>query len=268
MAIGVTSFSQVLEPPRDGLFDKVHTPSRRVVPYASLREADVMWAKRIWRKIDLREKQNQTIFYPPEPTNGRNSLINIIRDAIITDNTLIAYDPFLDDFKVPLTAAEVASKGAGLDTVEVQDPNPPYDIIQKAVERPFNPANVKQYLVKEDWFFDKQRSVMDVRILGICPVMEVYKDGEFRGVSNMFWVYFPDLRYVLINEEIYNPYNFGQTITYEDVFMQRRFSSFIYKEDNVFDRRIEDYMTGIDALLEAEEIKNKIRLWESELWEE
>ena len=30
--------------------------------------------------------------------------------------------------------------------------------------------DIIQYEIKEDWFFDKQRSVLDVRIIGISPI--------------------------------------------------------------------------------------------------
>ena len=29
-----------------------------------------------------------------------------------------------------------------------------------------------KWRIKEEWFFDKQRSVMDVRILGLAPLVE------------------------------------------------------------------------------------------------
>ena len=92
--------------------------------------------------------------------------------------------------------------------------------------------------------------------------------GEFRDYKQMFWLYFPELRKVLINEEVYNPYNFGQRLTYDDVFMKRQFSSLIYKVDNTYDRRIEDYVEGLDALLEAEDIKNTLMDYEHNLWEQ
>jgi len=46
----------------------------------------------------------------------------------------------------------------------------------------------------------------------------------------------------------------------------RKFSSYIFKESNVFDRRIQDYATGIDLLLEGEKIKADIFNKEHDMW--
>lgn len=82
--------------------EKVTHPSRRVMPYLPLRQADLMWHRRIWRVIDLREKMNQFMYYPLEPTNGRKNFITLVMDAILKDKTVTAYDPMYDDFKVRL----------------------------------------------------------------------------------------------------------------------------------------------------------------------
>ena len=50
----------------DGIYVKEHHPAKRVIPYTPLREADVMWLKRIWRVLDLREKINHPLYYPVE----------------------------------------------------------------------------------------------------------------------------------------------------------------------------------------------------------
>ena len=55
-------------------------------------------------------------------------------------------------------------------------------------------------------------------------------------------------------------------MTYDDFFFTRKFSSYISKEDNVYNREIRDYVTGIDALMESDRIKEDIRRFESELW--
>lgn len=270
-ALTASTRSQV-DIPRDLPYEKVNTESRRVVPYPSLREADVMWSRRIWRIIDLRDKMNQFMYYPKEPTNGRRNFMDIIMKSILEDKTLKAYDPQYDDFRLQMTTAEVAR--IGVDTIRktLTRPDPPYDEYDTVIVNPFEYSRVKKLKVKEDWFFDRQRSVLEVRILGICPVFDKLDPNtrEFRGYSDMFWIYFPDLRKIIANEEVYMRFsNIAHQITYDDVFMKRLFQSYIYKEDNIYDRRIDQYVkNGLDALLESERIKETIRNFEHDLWEQ
>ena len=45
----------------DGAYVKESNITKRVVPYPYLRESDVMYTKRIWQQIDLREKINKPL---------------------------------------------------------------------------------------------------------------------------------------------------------------------------------------------------------------
>lgn len=263
--------AQVMEP-MDGPTVKENNATRQTTKYPSLSERDLMWQRRVWRVIDLREKMNQFMYYPQEPTNGRKNFMTIIMEAILKDKTVAAYDPLYDDFKVKMALAEVAAIGVDSIHTTIYGPNPPYAPIDTVIPTELDLSTIKRFKVKEDWFFDKQRSVMEVRIVAICPVRERLdpQTGDFRGYSDMFWIYFPELRRVLANEEIYNRFsNMAQLISYDDVFMKRLFGSYIYKEDNVYDRRIEDYLkNGLEALLEADDIKDKIRNFEHDVWDQ
>jgi hypothetical protein len=44
------------------------------------------------------------------------------------------------------------------------------------------------------------------------------------------------------------------------------FSSYIVKESNVYDRSIQSYARGVDALLESERIKEELFTVEHDLW--
>src|SRR5690606_22747407 len=88
---------------------KENTPTRRVIPYTHVREADVMWHRRIWRVIDLREKINHPLYYPIQPIQDRKSLYDVIKEGIL-EGTLTAYSDVDDEFTVQLTKAEAKDK--------------------------------------------------------------------------------------------------------------------------------------------------------------
>ncbi len=266
MAISFEGFSQNV---LDGVYVKEHYPTRKVIPYTHLREADVMWSTRIWRKLDLREKINQPLYYPTESIKNRRSLTQVMIEAV-REGSLTAYDPLDDEFTMTLTKAEIERKLMFIDTLYIESPDPPYELQMQVVEEPFNPSNVKEIRLKEDWFFDRQKSILDVRIIGIQPVADNIDrtTGEVRGKEPMFWVYFPEARNIFASAEVFNRQNDAERRTMEDIFWKRMFGSYIYKEKNVYDRLISDYMlNGIDQLLEAEKIKEQIFILEHDLWE-
>lgn len=255
----------------DGIYRPEHTLERRVIPYAPLREADVMWLQRVWRRIDLREKMNHPFYYPEKPAQGRKNLFDVIRSAILDDGTLTAYSPGpLNDndmFTLRMTTNEVKDKLFSKDTVYTQDLNTG-QMVPQVVTTEVDGKVVKCYDVKEEWFFDRQRSVMDVRIIGICPMQEVTdpQTGEYRGLKPLFWIYYPEARYVFAKSEVFNRGNDVERRTYEDIFWKRMFSSRITKVSNVYDRGIREYENGLKALLEAEKIKTDIMNMEHDLW--
>ncbi|MCD4682426.1 MAG: gliding motility protein GldN [Bacteroidales bacterium] len=271
MIIGInsTSVAQILDSPRDGVFDEIHLQEKKPIPYYPVREADVIWKKRIWRIMDLRQKMNHPFYYPETPQKGWKNFMTVIMDAI-REGTITAYDPSKDDqFLVPLTYQEIEKKFTRTDTVPIVDPNNPQRILRyEVVKEDFDPSEVQRIKLKEDWFFDKQRSVMDVRVLGICPVRNLYDDdGNYFGLEEMFWIYYPEARPVFAQSIVFNRSNSAEERTYDELFWKRMFGSYVYKEENVYNREITDYASGMDALLEAERIKNELFEFEHELWE-
>lgn len=268
------SFAQQPPPTQnvlDGVYVKEHTATREPLTYPYLREADVMWSKRIWRVIDLNEKMNLPFRYPIGKTMDRKSLIDLLLDAV-KEGSLTAYSADDDEFTLPVTMKDISAKGgARTDTTKMQRPDPPYEEYDTVIVKEFSPEKVVAYRLKEDWFFDKQRSVMDVRIIGIAPlVYDVDQDGNIRPGNlkkPLFWVYYPEVRKLLATAEAFNRENDSERRSFDDIFQKRFFSSYIYKESNVYDRRIEDYAQGMHALLESEKIKNDITNFEHDMWE-
>ncbi len=246
--------------PLDGVVEKKLISERPVLAYDPIREADVFWERRIWRVIDVREKVNLTFTYPENP------FFKIINEAAIKGE-INAYSTEDDKFTKLLTKEEVATMGASVDTIITFDPET-YEEKRQIVRNEIGWENVKQFRVKEIWFFDKESSTMQVRILGISPLIDKLDDnGNYKFTLPMYWIYYPDCRTLLARNKVFNlSNNDASPITWEDLLEQRFFSSYITKESNVYDRRIEEYATGVDMLLEGEKIKNEIFHFEHDLW--
>lgn len=264
-----TSFSQVSNV-LDGAYVKETNLTKRVIPYPHLREADVMYFRRIWQVMDLKQKINHPYYFPIEPIQDRKNLFDVIKDGLLVEGSLIAYDLGVnddDEFNNPLTSDEIygilnplkPSPVYGEDGIEV------IGTIEKEV--PLKSEDVSRYIIKEDWIWDRQRSERYVRIIGIAPQIESFDQyGESRGYETLFWLYYPECRYVFANADVFNLFNDAQRRTYEDLFQKRYFSSYIVKESNVYDRSIQSYARDMDALLESERIKEELFLLEHDLW--
>lgn len=257
------------------VYVKEHIPNKKPVPYPYIREADVMWAKIIWRVLDLREKINLPLYYPVKPIDNRLNLITLLLYGIDNEGlTAYSTDDPLNEFKVPLTKEAVdIAMGSKTDTIKVPDPTTG-QIITKVVKKDRQVEEVKQVLIKEKWYFDKQHSTMQVRILGLCPILITFREDETGNPTDelekrkTFWIYYPEARRILTNHEIYNRNNDAQHISFDDLFLQRRFNSYIFAESNVYNNRpIRDYAAGVETLYESERIKESLFNMEHDLWE-
>jgi gliding motility associated protien GldN len=285
---GISLESNVL----DGVYIQEHIPTKRVVSYIHLREADVMWSKRIWRVLDLKEKKNHKLYYPLEPQNDRISLFEVMKYGALDEGSITLYDlggiELDDKFRFPVRPKNgnandpefkrkletMFGQETQVDSIEIVDgvEGPAVDDdgenIKITVVEEYTSRDIVRYVLKEDWFFDKQRSMLDVRIIGISPV--VYSKNpetlEIDGLKNLFWLYFPECRYVFQNFFVYNPDNDAQRMSFDDLFWKRDFSSFVQKESNVFDRAVSPNMDGLDALLQSEKVRNEIFTFEHDLW--
>jgi gliding motility associated protien GldN len=270
----------------NGVYVKEHVPTKRVIQYTHLTERDVMWSKRVWRTIDLREKMNFQLYYPLEASVDRMSLYDVIKYAALTENTLTLYDVGVsqdDQFKSPVLkqASETDSafllrKNSFFGTIESipvigEDGEPNYDEEgfpeMEDVVNEYVPAEIIKYEIKEDWFFDKQKGTLDVRIIGISPVV-YFKDveGNIIAEKNLFWLYFPECRYVFQNFNVFNEKNDSQRMSFDDLFWKRDFSSIIHKSSNPYDRMISPTWVGLDALLQSDKLEEEIFNLEQNLW--
>jgi gliding motility associated protien GldN len=254
----------------DNAFDKSEITERTPLPYEHLRWDDALFSEKVWRELDLREKLNQVFRYEAQDDNGSQIFVDMLLKAVRSGEVTAFED---DRFSTPKTMAQINQETMGsADTIPVTDPNDINKIVEYRVTRTsFDPASVNKIAVKEEWVFDKEASRMFVRILGIAPLQTKYlPNGQERGVSPMFWVYYPDLRPLLAKHEVYNPKNMGMgRMTWEELFESRMFSSYITKStfDNPGNKMIRNYIKDpILALIEGDNIKERIFNYEQDLW--
>ena len=255
----------------NGAFTSTDISEKKPMPLPDVREADVLWSKKVWRIIDLREKMNLPLYYPTVETDGLKNLITLLLDGV-ESGLITPYDARLDDdFKVPMTYEQVQEAfGAEESTEETID----FDTGERkmvTIQGEIRPGEIKQYMIKEEWYFDKQSSSLNVRIIGICPIREFTRDIDQPGQvqrTKVFWVYYPEARKLLATNKVLNPYNHAQSMSFDDLFIKRFFNSYIVRESNVYNNRdISAYLSGRDAMLESKRIENEIFNFEQDLWE-
>lgn len=254
-----TAKKKLKVPPKDGFYARKDIDSTEMVPLADVREEDVFYAKRIWREIDLRDTVNSALKSP------KSRLIDVLIAAIKKDE-LTAYSPIdsalnEDDAFLNPMSADSASKSA-LGTAEVSN-NKTGTVT--TVVNDFNPELFLKFRIKEDWIFDTKRSVFEPRIVGIAPLKYNEVSKQWQPV---FWVYYPEAREILTKKRLINTNNDASSLSFDDFFIRRLFSSYIVKESNPGDNKIRDIITNPrERLYESERIKKSVLDYEQGLWE-
>jgi len=249
---------------------------RTPLAYENLREDDAVYREKVWREIDTREKMNLPFRYAASEDNGNQRFISILFKAIQDgpDNGgVTVFAPIDDRFTTPMTIADVADKISG-GTVKV----PIYDSLgnvtgYKETAAEVNLDSFYKFRIKEEVIFDKESSRLFWRILGIAPVKNIITSaGVDLGESELFWVYYPDMRPIFAKYEVYNGKNFGARMSWEELFESRMFYGRIIKStlDNPWDQKLSEQQglkeNRILQLLEGENIKERIFNYEQNLW--
>ncbi|RZM22366.1 MAG: gliding motility protein GldN [Pedobacter sp.] len=259
--------TKIKTPPKDGFTVRADVDSNVMVPYADVREEDVYYAKRIWREVDLRDTINSVL-----RAEGAK-LIDILLEAVANEELTVYSNKDTtagkllednDSFKIALTAQEALASARGLTegmadstTGKIADPT-----LRKLRSEEF-----MKYRIKEDWILDTKRSIFEPRIVGIAPMKMV--EGNWQPV---FWVYYNDARELLSKKRMVNPGNDASTLSFDDYFVRRLFSSYVVKQTNPGNKNIVDMLgltdpKDIRKLQESEAIKKTLADFEQSLWE-
>jgi gliding motility associated protien GldN len=274
------------------------------LPYGYVHDRDVLMGKTVWELIDIDERINFPLYYPIDTAfvgKDRRSLFDVLIKNIKNGNITEVYAD--DYFNTKKSFKDMRSSFTFIDTIPAGKDyiNDHYDeFYPKATTRrvkqgkiwvtetvPSRPAavldpqfidrrelsaqDISGYKIKGFWYFDKRQSELKYRLLALCPVAPEARDvgNENGDVIDLFWVYFPAIRDILHEAKAFNDKNSAMPITFDHLLNSRRFNAVIYKEENVYgDREVQQYMKDNSQmqLLESERIKEKIRSFESDMW--
>lgn len=254
---------------------------KKAMPYPSVRENDVIWESVIWREIDYNEKFNQFFYFPKnaeQSTQGRISLVNLIMRGVRNGEIPVYED---DDMvkELDLNDAIIQLAGAPYQVEEeIVDEygNPVYDdetdeIKKRTVTRTrsFDSTSAVKIKLKEKWYIDKQDTRQKVRIVGLSFYYQKENAAGERNYTWSWWIPMDDMRVrqVFVNANAYDENNDVVERSYDDIFIQRYFDSYIIRESNVYNRSISEYLADMDAVVESQRIEEKIFEIESDMWE-
>lgn len=248
------------------------------LPYGYVSDRDILWSKVVWEYIDLNQRMNLPLYYPVDTTKVeryRRSLYHTLLKGIESGKISEVYDDSF--FTNRLSVSEIKQKLVRVDTA-----NGGYDLLNEGetnISEYVDTVSIKSrdiqgFRTKGIWYFDKRQGELRYRLLAIAPVApdvqtlgrEDVGDDE---LLSLFWVFYPDARQVLHDMKVFNEKSSSYPISFDNILNARRFSSIIYREENLYGNRdIADYIQGnaLFQVLESERIKESIRNRELDMW--
>ena len=263
---------------------------------AGIPDYDVMYKKRLWRRMDLKEKQNRSFFA------FNNEITKIIIEGVNAGvlfpykndslQTRMSREEFLENLKMPVYGGEILSEeekamgfteddawgdddGWGDDSGwgDEEQGDKPADASATASADYFFPADVEVLEIMEDWVFDKRRSRLfyDIQsITLILPATKFPETGLQRQVASFKYKDLEDLFRSMPEEALwFNPQNSAEHKNLADAFLLRLFSARLIKVSNPEDSYIADiYNTNPkEGLIASQRIEQELLELEHELWE-
>jgi Gliding motility associated protein GldN len=260
-----------------------------------IHESNVMFKTTLWRRIDLKEKQNQPLF--ANNAELTKHLIEAVKagllDAYSNDSvvTKLTLDQFTERLQKKLEGVglskeereagfskESADDGWGGDTKkpaagatglsQTAPAKPAPTIDGMTVE--YYPKELNLIELKEDWIFDKQRSrqYFDIQTLTIKIPSEATTEGLEKSIASFKYKeldrYFRSCTKCIW----YNAANIAQHKNLADAFELRLFHGKIVKQSNAKDAFLDDiYKSPKAGLLKSQQLEYELMEFEHNLWE-
>ena len=267
-----------------GVFDAPFPKlNRKPETLRTIREADVLWATRLWQRIDLRQPINKSLYSPLDSVKlGKRSLFQILLSDIIydTSSNILMYKQ--DELNHKFTKTEVIQIIERKDTIELIDENGNKEELVFLLPLRTVKATMYKIDLMLDFFYNRQSSQMESRILSLGihipyyilnPDLKLIHDTANMDIYQrtdstiLIWFYYPSLRHLFANNPCYRNYRTGEILSIDQVFIKGLYSSIIFQKENVYAKEVNQYTTGLDALLEERRIKNQVFNKELNLWQ-
>lgn len=258
--------------------EQLVTDNDKPLAYGYVDDRDILWSKVVWEYLDLNERINLPLYYPADTVNvapNRRSLFDTLLRGIKSGEITEIY---IDDyFTAKMSKAEINSKLFRVDTTDAgfDELNAGVEDISEYVDKiNLSSYDIQGFKVKGLWYFDKRQGELKYRMLAIAPIAPDVQtmgrdDIDISEQLPLFWVWYPDAREILHNMKVFNQKNSAYPISFDHILNARRFSSIIYKEENIYgDREISTYIKGnaLFQVLESNKKKEEIRNKELDMW--
>ncbi len=255
-----------------------------------IHEANVMYKTTLWRRIDLKEKQNQPLF--SKGSEITKHLIDAVKAGLIVaySNDSLTKQLTLDEFNAALL---MKMEGGGLSKEEkeagfssggddgwggdAKPAAPGAAPAAKTATETMTADGVEIFAsqlttleLKEDWVFDKQRSRQYFDILTMTLIIPA--DQTTLGFDRPIATFkYKELeRYFRSNPKCiwYNAANVAQHKNLADAFELRLFHGKIIKKSNALDKFLDDiYKSPREGMLKSEQLEHELMEFEHNLWE-
>lgn len=223
-------------------------------------ESDIMYKKTILRALDLREKQNLPLFSRDREITktlfraAKEGALTIYASDSLDLGSKLTISEFLKRLELPGTGCEEVIEEEPMEE-EFEDFGDEFaDEEDEYAEEPcvaeyFFPQDIYQMQIKEDYIFDKQRSVMYYDIIAFNFMMPADHPDNLKGIETLI----ASFSYKECVEKLFtthpdaiwfNPYNDREHKNLHDAFELRLFSSYIIKVSNPTDEYIVDIYGG------------------------
>ena len=252
-------------------------------------ESDIMYKKTLLRALDLREKQNLPIFSRQKEISkilfeaAKEGLITIYSSDSLDLGRKMTISDFLKRLELPGTGCDEEFGGGEEESFEDDSYEDEFAMDEGEDEfadaggctpEYFFPQDIYQMQIKEDYIFDKQRSVMYYDIIAFNFMLPADHPDNLKGIES----HIASFSYKECVEKLftthpdaiwYNPYNDREHKNLRDAFELRLFSSYIIKVSNPTDEYIVDIYGGdLRVGIMASQWKSfELMEYEHNLWE-